>query len=411
MPMKGKRILILIGGHLATAPRVQKEAAALKNAGAQVFVRGTWRSASLAEEDKLLAKEIGIDFSAVVDINAEKYFLVRIKQKIANMAFSKFGLVTPRVFGLAGPELLKEAGRLKADLTMVHSEAGLWAAEKLLADGYRVSVDFEDWFSQDLPEADRKSRPVVELQKLERYLLNNANCCFATTQVMAEELAKDANSSRIPTVIPNCFDPSERERVSPGQRDTRTTNVVSFYWFSQTIGPGRGLETLAKALPLLNGGWQLVIRGDLRGYGNWYAENFSEKLRSQIQLEKTVPNDELLARTMSHDVGLALEMPYCQSRDLTATNKIFEYLRAGLAVIATDTRGQIEVMSRCAEAGIIVPGNSPSELANAMQFYVNQRAALQLAKNEAVRAASGIWSWKSYEKLLVETVSSVLNSS
>ena len=38
-----------------------------------------------------------------------------------------------------------------------------------------------------------------------------------------------------------------------------------------------------------------------------------------------VHNDELLSRIAEHDIGFAGEMKYCQSRDLTVTNKIFTF--------------------------------------------------------------------------------------
>lgn len=402
--LENKTIAILIGGHFASAPRVQKEAAALRKAGAKVLVFGTWSSETLAAEDLAIAKDLDVEFSAAVNYCEKSNFTVRIKQKFSSVLFTRFGIVTPRVFGSGAPELFKAARNLRADLTMVHSEAGLWVAKKLLQEGFNVGVDFEDWFSQDLSDADRKSRPVNEIQTLERYLLKNACCCFATTQAMALALANDAGTTSLPTVIPNCFPSSGRQDAIGRAGDKRPANQVSFYWFSQTIGPGRGLEALARALPLLHGGWQLAIRGNLRGYGDWFNDNFPKNLRERIKLLDTVPNSELLACTMSHDVGLALEIPFCPSRDLTATNKIFEYLRAGLAVIATSTAGQHEVMMACPEAGeVVVPDNEVC-LAAAMQRIIDKPELLRERKTFSMHAGEVIWTWERFEQSLTDAV-------
>ncbi len=408
--MKKKKILILIGGHLATAPRVQKEAAALKKAGAEVLIRGNWLSTVHAQEDLEIAKALEVDFSAVVSFCDDKQLLVRVFQKISQIVFSTFGLVTPRLYGIGGPELLKSARQINADLTLVHSEAGLWVANQMLAEGYKVGVDFEDWFSQDLPLSDRKLRPVKQLRALEHHLLKYAHCCFATTQAMADALAKDAGTLRLPLVIPNCFPVEDRLKATEGKQDEKAKGVISFYWFSQTIGPGRGLEILAEALSLLTGDWQLVLRGDLRGYRAWFDELFSGEIRSHVYLAGPVPNCELLARTMSHDVGLALEIPFCPSRDVTATNKIFEYLRAGLAVIATNTKGQKEIMSKCSNSGVVIAENTASELASAMQLYVSQSSVLESSKRSALDSAASVWPWSKYEQILIKKVSSVLSS-
>jgi len=53
-----------------------------------------------------------------------------------------------------------------------------------------------------------------------------------------------------------------------------------------------------------------------------------------------VDGDDLLSRIAEHDIGFAGEMPHCRSRDLTVTNKILQYLLAGLAVVASGTAGQ-----------------------------------------------------------------------
>lgn len=406
--MRDKKILILIMGHLANAPRPQKEAAALRAAGARVFVRGAWWNQTLAEEDLALARELDVDFAPVVDLRARSFFL-RLRQRLAREGFNRFGWVSPRAFGLGAQENLREARHINADLTMVHSEVGLWVGTQLLREGRRVGVDFEDWFSQDLPLADRKGRPVAALQALERQLLRDAHCCLTTSQALAEALTRDAGTSRVPTVVPNCFPAASRDKAQDGPRDAKPEGVVSFHWFSQTIGPGRGLETLALALPRLKGNWQLTLRGALRGYQDWFDRTFPESVRSRIQLLDPVPNEELLARTMSHDVGLALEVPYCPSRDLTATNKIFEYLRAGLAIVATQTRGQEEVMRACPGAGELVASEDATALTGAMQRMLDDPAYLANCRRSSKEAGGTIWSWEAHAATLFDAIGDALN--
>ena len=47
------KILILIGAHLCTAPRPQKEAETLANAGHDVTVRGCWFDPEMVKRDRL----------------------------------------------------------------------------------------------------------------------------------------------------------------------------------------------------------------------------------------------------------------------------------------------------------------------------------------------------------------------
>jgi len=394
-------LLTLIGGHFALAPRPQKEAAAARAAGFMVRVRGVWWDEHLAEEDLDLANRIGVDFQPVLDFRPMRSGRInmRARQRIARELFQRCGVATARTFGTGAPEMLREARRLAPDLTMVHSEAGLWVAKRLLKEGFRVGVDFEDWFSEDLPASDRRGRPVKQLKELERHLLRHADLTLATTHAMAEAMARDAGCERIPLAIPNCF-PIQGLSGKGADGDVRDANSVSFYWFSQTIGPGRGLESVAKAVQQLSGPWQLHLRGNLRGYDQWFEEHFPPSIRSKVRLQDCVSNEDLPKHSASHDVGLALEVPHCPSRDLTATNKIFEYLRCGLAVIASSTRGQAEVMERCPAAGWMVAPNDCDSLAKAMQLCLDQPAAVKAAKCFARKSAETVWNWEPFAELL-----------
>lgn len=402
MVIKTPSCLILIGGHLSTAPRPQKEAEVARNAGFRVLIRGNWWNDRLAAEDLQIAEQLGVDYAPVVDLrpNSGGASLHRIRQRIARELFTRLGILTPRIFGAGASELLKEALRIKADLTMVHSEAGLWVGEQLMKRGFRVGCDFEDWFSEDLPESDRKGRPIQALKRLERMMIRYADPVLTTTEAMAAALAKDAGCNRIPTVIPNCFPYTKAPKEGEGPRDQRDPEAVSFYWFSQTIGPGRGLETLAKALPMLKGNWQLFLRGEIRHYQPWFEATFSEAVRSRVHVLHSVSNDDLRFYTASHDVGLALEVPYCLNKELTSSNKIYEYLRCGLAVIATSTEGQVEVMSKCADAGWVIPPSDVSSLAKVLQEAINSKQALRNKQLSSSTAGSCIWAWEKYSPTL-----------
>lgn len=404
-------LLILIGGHFANAPRPQKEAAVAVATGFRVTVMGTWTDEGLSNEDLSLAESLGVHFEPLLDLSQSsiKSLYAKFSSRIARLAYRRLGLTLPESFGASARMMLKEARRVNPDLIMVHSEAGLWAGRKLLQQGYKVGVDFEDWFSEDLPESARKARPVNGLKKLEHHLLHHAHLSVTTTKALSNALTQFSGCKRAPLTIPNTFPIVISDDRT---RDARTTQTpVKFYWFSQTIGPGRGLEELAKALAQLTGSWELHLRGNLRHYADWYEATFSAIPPNRIIVHPTVPNENLSQASSSFDVGLALEDSQVRNRDLTATNKIFEYLRSRLAIIATDTKGQVEVMVQCPEAGIVITGSRLEELVNALQFYIDDRAALALAKRAAFEAASTTWAWSRFAPQLAKSLESASRSS
>lgn len=406
---RGRTVMSVIVGHLASAPRAQKQAKVLRAAGAEVIIRGNWFDPALVDEDLALARALDVDFEPVTDLRrAGGRLMDRWRHRMAHESCNRFGFLSARVLGPGAPELLRAARRIKADLTMVHSEPGLWVGRKLLEEGQRVGVDFEDWFSCDQLPSDRKVSVRNALQVLERHMLCHAHCCLTTTQVLAEALAEYAGTLRVPTVVRNCFPAIDSEQALPGEADRVDGSAVSFYWFSQTIGPGRGLEALAQALPMIRGEWQLHLRGSLRGHREWFENTFTREVRVRIRCLDPVTNAELPARTRSHDVGLALELPYCLNKQLTASNKIHEYLRAGLAVIATDTRGQQEVMQASPGAGVLVGAGDPEALAAAMQRMVDEPLHLRTCQQHAADAGRSVWNWAAQEPILLRALADAL---
>lgn len=407
--MIGRTLLIVIVGHLSRAPRAIKEAAVARSAGAKVWVRGTVSESALLEEDAELACELDVDWAAVVDLRPDRgSWQDRLRQRCSHaLASLNFRLGGPRVLGPGAPELLAEARAIRADLTMVHSEPGLWIGKRLLGEGLRVGVDFEDWFSRDQLPEDRPAPVRRWLAALERHHLLHAHCTLTTTSALAAALSRAAGGSRLPTVVPNCPPPWHALKSGPSDDEHVPPGTVSLYWVSQTIGPGRGLEVLARALERLHGPWQLCLRGALRGHGAWLEATFPRQIRSCVKILEPVPNRELVSRARAHHVGLALEEPYCDNKDLTASNKLLEYLASGLAVLCTATRGQAEILAAAPGAGKSVQPGDDEAMANALQAWINDPGALCAAKTAAAAAAadsSGAWHWDRHSSSLLDAL-------
>ena len=311
--------------------------------------------------------------------------------------------------------LWREARKRSADLYIGHLEGGIWAAEQLRKQGKRVGVDLEDWYSEDLlPEA-RRNRPIRLLKKLERNLLCEGVYSSCTSEAMADALVKEYRCRR-PLVVRNVFPLKDREcldakwRDRPGMAKWMERNdptmerpkeaPVSIHWFSQTAGPGRGLEILFQALEGMDGNWELHLRGNLKEYEEWLEGACPESVRKRMSVHGLVENEELLSRIAEHDIGYAGELKEPPSRDLTITNKVFQYLQAGLAVVASDTDGQKEAARSATGAVAICRAGNPSSLTEAIRGLVRKRALL-LSMRQAAWRAGGENGWeREAEKIL-----------
>ncbi len=408
------RILILIAQHLHTAPRPQKEALALAKAGYDVTIACAWHDDAFAQRDAQLVQSHGYQLACYADFRPRfrlRRFLFRTQSKLARLAWQHRGWFSPDLLGYGVRTMHRLAQRFAADLTIVHSEGGLWVGQRLLHDNRRVGVDFEDWFSNDLlPEA-RAQRPIEQLWKLERRLSQQCRYRLTPSNAMAKQLASTFDTDAA-TCVYNVFPFAERRELDGEWRDRRRDRQSpSLHWYSQTIGPGRGLEALCDALSRMGSPFELHLRGRCHAaYEASLRQRLRPEQREQLLVHPTVPNAELLSRIAEHDIGLALEQPHCPSRDLTIANKFFQYLQGGLAVIATQTKGQVEAVT-AARCGLLVPPDDTAALADAIATLMKDSERRRREQRASLIAAEQIFCWERMEARVTDTADAALQVS
>lgn len=409
-----QRIVLLTGNSLGLNPRAFKAAGALAHAGYDVEVFGAWLEPELKTRDQGLIDRAPFRFVPVLDCTqpgagaAAARIVRRARSKAASVLYRLTGQESAHQLGPAARAMMARAGRIEADLFIAHSEAALYVASALLRRGRRVGVDMEDWFSDDLLPQARRGRPLRLLRSLEHDLLRCGAYASCPSRAMSEALA-DEHGCEPPTVIYNAFPLAERTASDGLRKERRDDSLVSICWYSQTIGPGRGLENLAGALRLLAHDVEIHIRGRAApGTEHWLRSLLLERWQRRLFFHPLVSNDELLSRVAEHDIGFAGEVCYCRSRDLTVSNKILHYLLAGLAVIASNTTGQCEVAAQAPDAVSLYQSGNPHALAQALTPLLESPERRRAAKAAASAAAERSFCWDKQVPALLAAVAGAL---
>jgi hypothetical protein len=213
-----------------------------------------------------------------------------------------------------------------------------------------------------------------------------------------------------PVAIHNTFPLPERTpdlEPSPG-------DGLLVYWFSQTIGEGRGLEVAIRALGMADIPAELRLRGRLAaGYGdllNGLARNTAPRLR--ISFSDPASPDEMQACARGHDVGLAMELPLVYNRQICVSNKGFTYMLGGLAIVFTNTEGQRPFAEDLGPGALLVEPDDVEGLARGLRHWAENKEALARAKRASWEAAKRRWHWEHPEErgLLLRTVEAHLGS-
>jgi len=392
--MKG-RILILGTGHLSNNPRLLKEASTLAESGYSVTVLGKRYLKHLDDSDHSIAIKSPFTYRYIDMLGTSScskfHILGLIRRSEARIAQGLVKYLKWESAEALGPSsaLLHAAREIPADLTIVHNEAAQWVGIQLIAQGRRVAVDFEDWNSEDLLPRDRATRPIGLLRRNERKLLRQA--CYATTtsEALAEALYARYGGQR-PEVITNSFP------LPPLNSRSDTHKPPAFFWFSQTIGPGRGLEPFLAAYAQTSQPSRLTLLGQVRpDYRHYLLSLLPDHLRSRVSFHALVSPEELPQVIAQHDIGLALEQPKILNRNLTITNKILQYLGAGLAIVATATQGQREVLARLPTAGVILEDlHDETITAKTLGALLSDRSALHERQCAARQLAELHYCWE-----------------
>ena len=407
------RICLVSTGQPSTNPRLVKEADALTRAGHAVHVIGAhWVDWATAADARMMASRHWT--LSLVDWRQSEapwlFHLSRVRHFAARRAV---GTAFERMFGAdtvlcrVGPELRREALATPADLYIAHNLGALPAAYAAAeAHGARLGFDAEDFHSGQLQPGPLASF----VRQTEQRFIPRCDSVTAAAPLIAEAY-RDLCGVPLPTCVLNVFPLVDRPATF---REAQTTDPLRLYWFSQTIGPDRGLEDVVGAMGLLGtphielhlrGRWQPGYEARLRAH----AQACGVTPAQIVSYAPDVP-DEMVRGAARFDVGLALEPPVSVNNDILLSNKIFTYLLAGIAVVATRTRGQGGLLPALGAAAVgCDPGNSAS-LAEALRPWVDDRALLEAARRASWTLGGTRYNWEHEQHVFLGVVAGVLGA-
>src|SRR4051812_21035344 len=363
------RVTVVTSGHLSTCPRMLKSADALAEAGYDIRVIATCHEPWAAETDLVVASRRSWR-ADVVDYrrgHGATYWWSGARHRAARTMAAAVGparlpvSLVSRAYGRVHSELVRAISEDPGDLIYGGTTGALAAiAEAGRRSGTPYGIDFEDFhsgetFGPDAPLVDPLSR------RVEQTVVRGA--AFVTTSSEAIASAYSARDGFRPAVIGNTFALPEQPPDLSRQDATR----LRLYWFSQTIGPGRGLADAIAALGLAGVGAHLALRGRPQpGYLDALVA-LAARIAPLVDVVHLppAPPDAMVDCARGYDIGLALEQMAPPNRQLCLTNKAFTYILAGAAVAITDTPGQHALAVDLGRAAAVVPPGDVAALASA----------------------------------------------
>jgi glycosyltransferase involved in cell wall biosynthesis len=240
-------------------------------------------------------------------------------------------------------------------------------------------------------------RPVRLLEKLEKFALENGLFTVCASQSMSNALQTYYSSVKSPYVVYNGFSKSENIVTDLSKKDNPKKKLI---WFSRTVGSNRGIEKIIDAIQYFSFPVELHLLGEAE-------QSFKKDIEIMFPFSKGhalcfhdfIPHTELTKFLSDFDLGLALEEDINDNKRLTVSNKILQYIQSGIKVLATNTKGQIEVQSYFKETiGLVGNDEDSAAWANAAMLMLNKPA---VDVNNNLKIFNQVFSQEAQEEKLV----------
>lgn len=212
---------------------------------------------------------------------------------------------------------------------------------------------------------------------------------------IAQEIRRHYHISEV-TLIRNF---PVRQIVSKSDRLRQYLGVkphVRIALYQGYLQPDRGLDKLIRAAPFLEQDIIIVLMGKAGGATQTELEALitSEGVADRVKMLPPVPYTELLSWTASADIGLILYAPeYSLNTRFCLPNKLFEYLMAGLPVLASRLDAVAEVISTY-DVGKVVSSLASADIATAINAMLADQVALDRMRRNALEAVKDELCWE-----------------
>jgi glycosyltransferase involved in cell wall biosynthesis len=300
------------------------------------------------------------------------------------------------------------AKSVPARLYIAHNLSALPAAARAAKSNHALyAFDAEDYHHG--VEVDRSDNEFEKrtIRRIEQRYLSGAAYVTSASPLIAEAYA-ETYGLPLPAVILNVF-PRANAPPAPTPQGVASPGP-SLYWFSQTVGAGRGLETAIAAIARAVSRPHLYLRGSpATGYeAKLRALAAREGVAERLHFLPPAAPDQMERIGAEYDVGYVGEIAATRNRQIALTNKLFSYLTSGLPIVASDIQSHVQLAPALGAAMTLFAQDDSASLAAAIDNYLLNPARLAASREHAWRLGQGRYCWEVERATLLSIVARLI---
>lgn len=238
---------------------------------------------------------------------------------------------------------------------------------------------------------------------LEKRLIPRLKCMLTVSNSIADLYFNEYGIK--PVVIrnlsPSSIAISARSRSELGIRKDELLVVLQ----GSGINPGRGVGELVEAMALTEGVRLLIIGGGDTLENIRYLTAL-KGVTGKVTFLPRMPWEMMMSYTKCCDAGLSLDKDTCINQRYSLPNKLFDYISAGIPVIASNLQEVAGIINDYG-CGIILEDVKPDVIAAALRRLREDNALLISLKSKAV-SASTVLNWENERRIELDLFRSVI---
>ncbi|MCK4504763.1 MAG: glycosyltransferase family 4 protein [Candidatus Aegiribacteria sp.] len=413
--MESIKVCMVVKNQLWNDARVKKEAISLTEAGFNVTIiaeteegcptEETWKNIRILRPLKDSTRRNALR-EKVIDASAKENESLksRIIKLLRRNRFRRFLTDLTRAFPWEY-RLYKAALSTGADIfhandldtLFICAKAAGKTGAKLVYDSHELWLESSRYFIAT-SALDRFRYRITE-----KKFIPKTDAVIAVTPSRGEVMKEMYPSISKLVIIENSTDPIRELPESSYLRNRLAIPAgVPVILYQGVICPERGLDKLLEAASVLRDEKiAIVIIGHDAWQGTLHRMHSEMNLKNTVFLLPPVPSEALPEVTVSADAGLILFENTCLNHYYSLPNKLYEYMMAGLPVMASDFPEMARIINKHS-CGILVDPSSPQEIAKGLKELIRSPDEMRQMGIRGRKASLDKYNWPVEEKKLVD---------
>jgi glycosyltransferase involved in cell wall biosynthesis len=296
------------------------------------------------------------------------------------------------------------ANHYPADLVIAHDLTALTAGAQM-AKSWKVPLVYdahELYYEQAVFSKKHKKL----MSQIERRLIHECDAVFTVNQSIADEMAK-RYACKTPNVLlnvtdsPEDFDPNFSYTLIRDHLELSEDKTILI--FQGGFTKHRNLENLVESMAYVQNPQAVLV---MLGFGNMREPLetlvMHKNLKGRVYFIDEVPQSELIYWSASADLGIVPYPPIDLNTLYCTPNKLFEFIQAGLPMIANDS----PVVRRFVQEtgfGVVGKMDSPQAIARLIDETLYDPQKIAQAKANVILNRQ-TYSWKSVKSSYVSII-------